>query len=85
MGRFYIHIKERDQLILDEEGTELPGVAAATHEALLAARGLLADAIRAGDSTVPDCIVIADEAGRTVEEFPLAVVLPRSLRPPIDG
>jgi hypothetical protein len=69
-----------DELIPDDEGTELPDVAAATREALKSARELLAEAIKVGKPKVPDALVIADEAGRTVEVLPLAAVLPEPFK-----
>jgi hypothetical protein len=80
MGRFYFHIMKGDELIPDDEGTELPDVAAATREALKSARELLAEAIKVGKPKVPDALVIADEAGRTVEVLPLAAVLPEPFK-----
>jgi hypothetical protein len=79
MGRFYFHLKEGDELIADEDGTELPDVAAATREALFSARELLANAIKAGKPKVYDALVIADEAGRTVEVLPFSAILPEPL------
>jgi hypothetical protein len=78
MGRFYFHIRTGDELSHDPEGTELADAADARREALLAARELLAEAIKSGKERVPDAFVIADEAGQTIETVPLgAVVLPK--------
>ena len=82
MGRFYFHLKDGDELTLDEEGSELPGIDAARKEALQAARELLGEAIRQGAEKVWEALVIADGDGRTIEVLPLAAVLPRSLRQP---
>ena len=79
MGR-YFHLKEGDELIPDEDGTELPDVSAATREALQSARELLADAIKAGKPKIYDAFVIADEAGRTVEILPFVAVLPEPIQ-----
>ena len=76
MVRFYFHLKEGCELIADDHGTELPSVEAATREALRSARELLADAIRFGVSRVPDSVVIADEAGRTLHVLPMVEALP---------
>ena len=76
MGRFYFHLKAGDELVPDEEGIELPDVAAATREALLTARELLANAIKGGKVEVPEALVIADETGRTLGVLPLREVLP---------
>ena len=78
MGRFYFHLKEGDELI--EDGTDLPDVAAAMREALLTARELLANAIKGGKEKVPEALVIADEAGQTLEVVPLMAVIPASLK-----
>jgi hypothetical protein len=80
MGRFYLRLKTGNEIIPDDEGSELPDVAAATSEALQAARELLAEAIKAGRAKVPDAILIADEAGRMIEVLPLTAVLPDSLK-----
>jgi hypothetical protein len=80
MGRFYFHLRHGDELISDEEGRDLPDVSDALREALLAARELLAEAIRAGNDQIPDVVVIADEAGREVDRIPLAGVLPNPLK-----
>jgi hypothetical protein len=80
MGRFYFHLRQGDELIPDEEGQDLPDVSEALHEALIAARELLAEAIKNGQDRVPDAVVIADEAGRAIETIPLAMVLPKPLR-----
>jgi hypothetical protein len=80
MARYFFHVVVGDQLILDEEGTELPDLAAAQREAKLGARELLGEAIKSGKQTVADGFVIANEAGRTLETFPFAEVIPKPFR-----
>jgi hypothetical protein len=80
MARFFFHVRTGGELAHDPEGSDLADLAEARREALLAARELLADAIKAGRERVPDAFVIADEAGRAVETVPLAAVLPKPLR-----
>ena len=80
MGRFYFHLKDGDELIHDDEGIELPNVEAATREALLSARELLANAIKDGNPKVPEAFVIADEAGRILRVLPMVEVLPEPLK-----
>jgi hypothetical protein len=79
MGRFYFHLQAGDEVIRDDEGAELPDLSAAQREALLAARELLAEAIKSGKREVPEAFVIADEAGQT-HSIPLAAVLPKPLK-----
>jgi hypothetical protein len=40
----------------------------------------LADAIKAGRPKVPEALMIADEAGRTVEILPFSAALPELLK-----
>ena len=63
MGRFYFHLQADDQIVPDDEGVELPDLSAAEHEAILAARELVAEAIKSGRPEVPEAFVIADEEG----------------------
>src|SRR5204863_8109479 len=79
MGRFYFHLRVDGELQLDEEGQDFPDVSAARHEAVNAARELLALAVKAGEEP-PDAFVIADEHGREIDTVPLPSVLPRALR-----
>ena len=74
MGRFYFHVRAGDGLTRDEDN------ATARHEAILAAREILAEAIKDGKPNVADAFVIMDEAGRTVDIVPLAAVLPEHMK-----
>ena len=80
MGRFYFHLRDGAALITDPEGTDLRDAAEAKRMALLSARELVADAIKAGSPHVPEAFVIADDAGRTLLELPLVEVLPERLK-----
>ena len=71
MRRFF-HLRTGDELIPDEEGTDLPNFSAAQREALLGARELLAEAIKNGKQKVPDAFVIVDEAGQALETLLLS-------------
>jgi hypothetical protein len=79
MPKFYFHTKMSDELFRDPEGEELPDTDHAIEEAIMAAREILAAAIRAGKEPPIDTIVIADDRGRQIEVVPLAEVLPKSL------
>src|SRR5260221_14725928 len=70
MGRFYFHLQADDQIVPDDEGVDLPDLSAAEHEAILAARELLAEAIKSGRPEVPEAFVIADEEGRALAIVP---------------
>jgi hypothetical protein len=81
MGRFYFHIRRFDeQVILDQEGSDLPDGDAARQEALLSARQILAEAIKSGKEDTPEAFVIADSDGRELQTVPFNSVLPKSLK-----
>jgi hypothetical protein len=80
MVRFHFHLIDGDQLITDEQGSQLPDFSAARREAELAAREFLAEAIKAGNPHVPEAFVISDEAGRELGRVALEDVLPRRFR-----
>ena len=77
MPHFYLHIKHGADLIRDEEGIDLPTLADARAEALLSARELWADAIKAGQDLGADAFVIADAEGKQLMFVPVTEVLPR--------
>jgi hypothetical protein len=80
MARFYFHLQAGNEVIQDDEGTDLPDLFAAKREALLAGRELLAEAIKNGKREVPEAVVIADEAGQPLSIVALAAVLPKPLK-----
>ena len=80
MPRYYFHIRNADDLLPDEEGTDLPDLNAARELALASARDLLGDAIKAGKEIVPESIVIADAHGQELMSVPLEHALPDRFR-----
>jgi hypothetical protein len=80
MARYYFHLQADDQIVPDDDGVDLADLSAAKHEAILAARELLADAIMCGRSKAPEAFVITDEEGRALAIVPFTAVLPRPLR-----
>src|SRR5258708_16043852 len=80
MGRFYFHLQADDQIVPDDEGVDLPDLSAAEHEAILAAREILGEAIKSGRPEVSKAFVIADEEGRALAIVPFTAVFPSSPR-----
>jgi hypothetical protein len=80
MSRFYFHLRDGDQLVTDDEGTDLPDLFAARREAVLCARELVAEAIKSGRRRVPEFLIIADETGRELGIWALADALPEQFR-----
>jgi len=80
MPRFYVHIKENDHLIQDEDGVDKPTVEDVRAEVRSAARELWTDAIQTGADLDVEAFVIADENGREVITVPVEEVLPKRIR-----
>ena len=80
MPRYFFHIRDDDNLIRDEEGTELPDLSAARKEAALSAQEVL---LEAGGSAEPwdHCeIEIWDEA-RLIEVVQLGLMVTERTKP----
>lgn len=76
----FLHIKDGSDLIRDQEGIDVPG-AAPRAIALLSARELWADTIRAGSDLGADAFLISDQDGNQLTFVPFTEVLPMRLRP----
>ena len=63
MPRYYLHIRDGDQAIPDEEGYDLPDLAAARVEAIEGARTILSEKLKVGEPLDGQRIDIVDEAG----------------------
>lgn len=67
MSKYYFHIRQGQQLLLDEEGLQLKSVEAAYLEAQQSAMDLSRANIRAGLGLDASTIEIFDDHGRVVE------------------
>lgn len=75
MPRFYLHIRDADRFLEDPDGSELPDLTAARAEAIVSARHLLADRVRAGEVLTDQSFEITDETGKVLEVLPMKDVL----------
>ena len=77
MPRFYLNIRDGDDLIEDQEGSVLVDVAAARLEAMASSRDILAELVRAGRLVDGQCFEIMDDSGelRAVVPFKEALKL----------
>jgi hypothetical protein len=75
MPRYYFNIYDHGRLIVDEEGTDLPDVAAARKEAEEGARELLADALRAHTEINGKSMEILDASGNLIATLKVRDVL----------
>jgi hypothetical protein len=64
MPRFYFHYRTDDELIRDTDGSELPDLDAAEHNAAALAKAIVERAaLTGGDTRMPRSIEITDAAG----------------------
>ena len=76
MPHFYFHFRQGEKII-DDEGLDLPDLAAAQAEALKSIREIVAERVLAGDD-FPDSITDAD--GKEITSVTVASVLPPRLK-----
>ncbi|WP_409567443.1 DUF6894 family protein [Methylobacterium sp. J-092] len=63
MPRFYLHLRDGDDLVEDPDGSDLPSVEEAKEEAHASARYLLAERLREGKVIDGQRFEIVDEVG----------------------
>jgi hypothetical protein len=77
MSRYYMHVRDfRGDLIEDEEGSDLPSLAAARDEAMSAMHEILGAAIKNGEDLKFEAVIVADDHGRHVASVPVLAALP---------
>lgn len=70
MPLLYFHIKEGDEVLLDEEGSDHPDLQAAREEAIEAIRQIIGNAVMSGSPLRLDReMQVADDAGQTLLKF----------------
>ncbi len=73
--RYFFHVRDRQGLIRDEEGTELRDLAAARLEAFLSARDFAMEDLRRGGPVLLRQIEIADRSGKVLSTMPVIDVV----------
>ena len=84
MARFYFHLSEGRDVLIDREGVDLPDNAAAARRALDSARDILSAEIREGRVPLNMQLAVEDECGLTVHRLPFAQAVEITL-PPAEG
>ena len=80
MARFYINFRNGDEIAKDDEGQDLPGLEEARAAALVSAREILADNVKAGAKNPLQAVIITDESGQEIMTIPAKEVLPDPLK-----
>jgi hypothetical protein len=73
--RYFFHVRDRRGLIRDDEGSELPDLAAAQIEAWLSARDFAMEDLKRGGPVLIREIEIEDEKGRVLGTMPVLNIL----------
>jgi hypothetical protein len=80
MARFYINFRNGNEIAKDDEGQDLPGLEEARAAALVSAREILADNVKAGAKNPLQAVIITDESGQEIMTIPAKEVLPDPLK-----
>jgi Domain of unknown function (DUF6894) len=80
MSRYYFHLRDfTGSIFEDDEGSELPSIAAAKEHALGAIEELVAEAIRRRQEANVEAVIVADEHGTHLAAVPLLASLPHAV------
>jgi hypothetical protein len=66
MAVYFFHLATPGKLVVDEEGRDLPGLEAATQEAVDSARDIIADALKDGSDVHGFAFNVTDDRGQQV-------------------
>jgi hypothetical protein len=80
MPRFYFNFRNGDLLAKDDEGRDLSGLEEAKTVALVAARELVADNVKAAAKYPLLAVIITNEAGEELVTIPAKDALPEPLK-----
>lgn len=75
MPTYFLHLHECGTVTEDDDGLELPDLAAARRVATEAARDVMAGEVKQGRLCLSCCIVIGDREGGEVDRIPFRDVL----------
>jgi hypothetical protein len=75
MRRYFLHVRDRTSVIIDDQGMELPDLGAARQAALAAARQLMSQAVLKGEPLDGRVFEIADQHGTVLLLVPFSEAL----------
>jgi hypothetical protein len=76
MPRYFLHVRDGDDLVADAEGSELENDAVAQSEAIASAIDIVCESLRTGQGLqLQRSVVIHDEEGRHLLEIPFELAL----------
>ena len=75
LPKFYVNFRYRDRVSIDDQGIDLPNLAAAVDVAIQAAIELVDEALNHNGSAIPDAMIVGDQDGKTLATISIADVL----------
>ncbi len=82
MPRYYLHLRERDGMIADQDGIDFPDLQAAMADAKQSIREMVAERIASAEELDIRSIQICDETGRDVGTVTLAAAISATIAIP---
>jgi uncharacterized protein DUF6894 len=73
--RYYFNVRTDSELIVDDEGIDLPDLDGVAEEAIQAAQDMLADRVKHGERVDDGVFEVLDRSGATVMVMPIRSVL----------
>lgn len=71
MTLYFFHLDDGGEILIDEDGIDLPDLRAAKAKALCIARDTLSHDLRSGTVDLSLCIKVEDRVGNLVHSLPL--------------
>ena len=75
LAKYYINFRYRDRLSTDDQGIDLPNLAAAAEVAIRSAIELVEETIKCDGGAIPDAMIVTDEDGKTLATISILDVL----------
>ena len=80
LAKFYINFRYRDRVSTNDQGIDLPNLAAAVDVAIQSVIELVDETTKHGGGAIPDAMIVTDQDGKTLATISILDVL-RKRRP----
>ena len=80
LAKFYIKFRYRDRVSTNDQGIDLPNLAAAVDIAIQSIIELVDKTIKHGGGAIPDAIIVTDQDGKTLATISILDVLRKRRR-----
>ena len=80
LAKYYINFRYRDRVSTDDQGIDLPNLAAAAEVAIRSAMELIGDTVSCNGGAIPDAVIVTDGDGKTLATISILDVLRKRRR-----